>query len=92
MGALDELSPREISVLLRGEPEKIAAWTVQWGARRLALYVAVIVVGAGFYGARWVGGVTATGAYVAIKFPLIILLTTVGNALLKRHARRRCWV
>jgi hypothetical protein len=83
MGALDELSPREISVLLRGEPEKIAAWTVQWGARRLALYVAVIVVGAGFYGAAmgwWRDPQQAL--YVAIKFPLIILLTTVGNALL----------
>ena len=83
MGALDELSPREISVLLRGEPEKIAAWTVQWGARRLALYVAVIIVGAGFYGAAmgwWRDPQQAL--YVAIKFPLIILLTTVGNALL----------
>jgi hypothetical protein len=83
MGALDELSPREISVLLRGEPEKIAAWTGQWDARRFALHVAVIVVGAGLYGAAmgwWRDPQQAL--YVAIKFPLIILLTTVGNALL----------
>jgi hypothetical protein len=83
MGALDELSPREISVLLRGEPEKIVAWTGQWSARRFALHVVVIVVGAGLYGAAmgwWRDPQQAL--YVAIKFPLIILLTTAGNALL----------
>jgi hypothetical protein len=83
MGALDELSPREISVLLRGEPEKIAVWTGQWSARRLARHVAVIVVGAGLYGAAmgwWRDPQQAL--YVAIKFPLIILLTTAVNALL----------
>ena len=83
MCALDELSPREISVLLRGEPERIAAWTGQWSARRFALHVAVIVVGAGFYGAAmgwWRDPQQAL--YVAIKFPLIVLLTTAGNALL----------
>ncbi len=51
MGALDELSPREISVLLRGEPETIGAWTGQWNVRRFALHVAVIVAGTGLYGA-----------------------------------------
>ncbi len=83
MCALDELSPREISVLLRGEPERIAAWTGQWSARRFALHITVIVVGAGFYGAAmgwWRDPQQAL--YVAIKFPLIILLTTAGNALL----------
>jgi hypothetical protein len=83
MCALDELSPREISVLLRGEPEKIVAWPGRWSTRRFALHVAVIVVGAGLYGAAmgwWRDPQQAL--YVAIKFPLIILLTTVGNALL----------
>jgi hypothetical protein len=73
----------EISVLLRGEPERIAAWAGQWSARRLALPVIVIIVGAGLYGAAmgwWRDPQQAF--YVAIKFPLIILLTTVGNALL----------
>ena len=73
----------EISVLLRGEPERIAAWAGQWSARRLALHVAVIIVGAGLFGAAmgwWRDPQQAL--YVAIKFPLIILLTTVGNALL----------
>jgi hypothetical protein len=83
MGALDELSPREISVLLSGEPEKIVAWTGQWSARRFALHVVVIIVGAGLYGAAmgwWRDPQQAL--YVAIKFPLIILLTTAVNALL----------
>jgi hypothetical protein len=83
MCALDELNPREISVLLRGEPERIAAWAGQWSARRLALHVVVIVVGAGLYGAAmgwWRDPQQAL--YVAVKFPLIILLTTAGTALL----------
>jgi hypothetical protein len=70
-------------VLLRGEPEKIVAWPGRWSTRRFALHVAVIVVGAGLYGAAmgwWRDPQQAL--YVAIKFPLIILLTTVGNALL----------
>jgi hypothetical protein len=79
----DRLNPREISVLLRGELEPITAWSGQWSARRFALHVAVIVVGAGFYGAAmgwWRDPQQAL--YVAVKFPLIILLTTAGNALL----------
>ncbi len=79
----DKLNPREISVLLRGELEPIRAWSGQWSARRFALHVAVIVVGAGLYGAAmgwWRDPQQAL--YVAVKFPLIILLTTLGNALL----------
>jgi hypothetical protein len=79
----DKLNPREISVLLRGELEPITAWSGRWSARRFALYVAVIIVGAGLYGAAmgwWRDPQQAL--YVAIKFPLIILLTTAGNALL----------
>ncbi len=78
-----ELAPREIGVLLRGERGKLAAWTGQWSARRFVLHVMVIIVGAGLYGAAmgwWRDPQQAL--YVAIKFPLIILLTTLGNALL----------
>jgi hypothetical protein len=74
---------RQVGVLLRGEPEPIRAWTEHWDARRFALHVAVIVVGAGLYGAAmgwWRAPQQAL--YVAVKFPLIILLTTLGNALL----------
>ena len=73
----------EITVLLRGEAAPISAWTEQWNGRRLAVCLAVIVGGAGLYGAAmgyWRAPQQAF--YVAIKFPLIILLTTFGNALL----------
>ena len=73
----------DIRILLRGEAAPIGAWTEIWSVRRLALCIAVIVLGAGVYGATmgyWRSPLQAF--YVAIKFPLIILLTTLGNALL----------
>jgi hypothetical protein len=72
-----------IGVLLRGELEPMAAWVGRWSARRSALHLAIIVVGAGLYGAAmgwWRDPQQAL--YVAVKFPLIILLTTLGNGLL----------
>jgi hypothetical protein len=77
------LNPREISALLRGESKSILSWTENWSARRFALHIAVIILGAGFYGAAmgwWREPQQAL--FVAIKFPLIILLTTFGNALI----------
>jgi len=79
----EKLNPREISVLLRGESELITPWTEHWNTRRFWLHVGVIVLGAGLYGAAmgwWRDPQQAL--YVAIKFPLIILLTVIGNALL----------
>src|SRR6185503_4901111 len=73
----------QVGVLLRGEPEPINDWIRQWNARRALLYVAVIVVGTGLYGAAmgfWRAPQQAF--FVALKFPLIILLTTLGNGLL----------
>ena len=75
--------PAEIATLLRGETETIAAWSECWSAQRFVLHVAVIVLGAGLYGAAmgwWRDPQQAL--YVAIKFPLIILLTMTGNALI----------
>lgn len=75
--------PSEISRLLRGETEVIAAWSSRWVAGRFILHLAVIILGAGIYGATmgwWRGPQQAL--FVAIKFPLIILMVTVGNALL----------
>jgi hypothetical protein len=75
--------PSEITALLRGETETISAWSGSLKARRLLLHVGVIILGAGLYGAAmgwWRDPQQAL--YVAIKFPLIILLTTAGNALL----------
>lgn len=74
---------RQIKLLLRGEPEFLRAWTVSWDARRLGLCLAVILVGTGLYGAAMGSWRDPRQAlFVAIKFPMIILLTTIGNALL----------
>jgi hypothetical protein len=75
--------PAEIAALLRGETETISAWNERCDSRRLALHVAVIIVGAGLYGAAmgwWRDPQQAL--FTATKFPLVILLTTIGNALL----------
>ena len=75
--------PSEIGRLLRGETEAIAAWSRRWVASRFILHMSVIILGAGLYGAAmgwWRGPQQAL--FVAIKFPLIMLLVTVGNALL----------
>jgi hypothetical protein len=73
----------EIATLLRGDVEKTAAWSESGDARRVALQIAVIIAGAGCYGAAmgwWRDPRQAL--FTAIKFPLIILLTTIGNALI----------
>jgi hypothetical protein len=72
-----------LSILLRGEPEFLRAWTERWSASRLALSVGVILAGAGLYGAAmgwWRSPLQAL--FVAAKFPLILLLVVVFNALL----------
>jgi hypothetical protein len=79
----EQLNPPEIRTLLRGEVAIIAGWLEQWNARRFLLHVGIIIAGAGLYGAAmgwWRDPQQAL--YVAIKFPLIILLTTAGNALI----------
>ncbi len=76
-----KLNPHEISTLLRGELESIAAWLEQWHTGRFALHLVVIVLGAGLYGAAmgwWRDPQQAL--FTAIKFPLIILLTVIGNS------------
>ena len=68
---------------LRGELQLLRAWSEGWQLSRVAFCVGVICVGAGLYGAAmgyW--RAPLAGLYVAIKFPLIILLTALGNALL----------
>jgi hypothetical protein len=74
---------RQVSVILRGEPEPINRWIQEWNAARVGYYVAVIVMGTGVYGAAMGYWREAEQAlYTAIKFPLIILLTMLGNGLL----------
>lgn len=78
-----KLTGRELPVLLRGEEHSLQAWSAEWNARRVLAQIGVIILGAGLYGAAvgwWRDPLQAL--YTAIKFPLIILLTAAGNALL----------
>jgi len=78
-----KLNRREIGVLLRGEPGPLRSWTEHWNFPRAALHAGLIGIGAALYGAAmgcWRDPLQ--GLYTAIKLPLIILLTTFGNALL----------
>jgi hypothetical protein len=83
MTAITAPPPQSVGVLLRGQPEVLEEWIANWTAKRLVFCVAVIFVGAGLYGGA-MGWWRAPdqGLIVAVKFPLIILLTTLGNALL----------
>src|SRR5690348_8449710 len=77
------LNLRQVPVLLRGEPSILRSWSADWSASRMGLCLGVIASGAGLYGAAmgcWRSPLQA--AYVALKFPLILVLTAMGNALL----------
>jgi len=83
MTAITSQDTPSIGTLLRGQPEVLGEWIANWTAKRLLFCVTVIFVGAGLYGGAmgwW--RAPEQGLIVAIKFPLIILLTTLGNALL----------
>lgn len=73
----------DLRTLLQGQADKLLLWTKPGESRTIVFNVAVILLGAGLYGAAmgwW--REPLQGFYVAIKFPLVILLTTLGNALL----------
>lgn len=73
----------EFSALLRAESQTAAVWTADWSTRRIVQQLAVICIGAGCFGATmgwW--RAPEQGLWVALKFPLILALTAVGNALL----------
>jgi hypothetical protein len=81
--ATANLQVRQLPVLLGGDPDSLKEWAARWELGRVLGYVAVIVAGAGLYGAAmgyWRSPVQA--GYNLIKFPLVILATTLGNALL----------
>jgi hypothetical protein len=73
----------DLPVLLRGEPDSLQFGIEKFRARQLALYLTVIALGAGAFGAAmgcWRAPLQAL--YTALKLPLAILLTTLGNAVL----------
>jgi hypothetical protein len=75
--------PGEIGILLRAQPDDLRDWLKCWRVKRVLWCVALVVLGAGPYGAvmgAWRDGLQAL--YTGIKLPLAILLATLGNALL----------
>ncbi len=75
--------PSVIPRLLRGEARSIREWIERRGGTGLLFSTLVIIGGAGLFGAAvgsWRG--PAQAAYTAIKFPVIVLLTALGNGLL----------
>ncbi len=69
--------------LLRGDASRIVEWTTEGGSRWLIACCVVIVSGCGLYGftlGLWRDDTQSV--FTAIKFPLLILLTCGGNALL----------
>ena len=72
-----------VGTLLRGEVAALATWTADWRAANVTRDLALIVVGAGAFGAAlgcWRSPWQAV--FAAIKLPLILLLTAAGNAML----------
>jgi hypothetical protein len=72
-----------LGALLRGDPLVLASWLERRDKRAFMFALMTAIVGASLYGAAmgfW--RAPLQGAYVALKFPLIILLTTFGNGLL----------
>src|SRR6184192_2311965 len=77
------LGTQEIPSLLRGEAARLNQSIQRCTPKRILLYLTVIFAGAGLFGAAvgcWRAPLQAL--YTALKLPLILLLTTLGNALL----------
>jgi len=73
----------EIDALVRVQPTRLLDWLQHWRVRRVFWCIAFVIVGAGIYGAVMGAWRDAWQAlYTGIKLPLVILLTTLGNALL----------
>lgn len=73
---------RALKVLCQGRPEEIQS-ALERPYHWLLFCLAVILAGSGAYGATiGIGRAPLQALYTAIKFPLLILITTAGNALL----------
>ena len=72
-----------LPALLRGDVQALETWLGERSTPRLLGCLFAILLGAGIYGAAigcWRSPMQ--GVYTAVKLPLILLLTTLGNALL----------
>jgi len=69
--------------LCRGEPEVLGGWLIRGRSSKIYSCLFWTLVGSSIYGSTigiWRSPLQA--AYVAIKFPLLIVLVTTGNALI----------
>src|SRR5258708_309441 len=72
-----------MAALLRDDATVLDGTVRTADVRQVARHVGVIIIGAGVFGAAMGAWRSPTQAlYTALKFPLIVLLTTLGNALL----------
>jgi hypothetical protein len=73
----------QIPRLLRGETDSVVTWTAHVNGRRLSAWILVAVVGSAVFGGS-IGWWRAPeqAIYTAIKFPVVILLTVLGNTVL----------
>jgi hypothetical protein len=72
----------DLDLLLRSDPDGLLDWLQRWRIERLALCVVCVAIGAGLFGAAvgsWRDPLQAF--YTGLKLPLVLLLTTLGNAL-----------
>ncbi len=68
--------------LCQAQPEKLAAW-LQDDQRKLWISIGFLCIGGALYGgALGLWRAPLQGLYVAIKFPLLLALTALGNALI----------
>jgi hypothetical protein len=78
-----DLSADSADLFLRADAHLLHKWVVRQRARLIWFCVGSIIFGSGIYGATvgiWREPLQAL--YTAIKLPLVILLTTIGNGLL----------
>ena len=73
----------ELPALLRGDTVSTCAGTERMDRHRIGCWLTILIVGSALYGAA-IGAwrVPLQAFYTAVKLPLVILLTTLGNALL----------
>ena len=74
---------RQVKVVLRGEASQVSAWTRDLEASRVWSWLVVAILGSGMFGAAmgwWRAPEQAV--YTAVKFPVVVLVTMLGNAVL----------
>lgn len=77
------IQSRQIPALLGGDPAALKDWAANMQGSRVAMCVTLIFAGAGLYGAAmgyWRSPVQA--GYNIIKFPLVVIATTLGTSLI----------